>query len=372
MLAQDYVEREQDDDVELKQGVPSRALSQNFQRQNKFFQDLRFNRKVSDVGDDDSIDEIFPHTNENSTLNVKDRIKRMMRKKIRAQENESPSVHTNSVQDRADTIASLDATQQRNTGAPAHSSANHRRFESNASTVQSVLTGGSVRRTRRFATFDASGLPINSTAAPTSIPDSLVNDGWIEPIDKFEEESKFHRIIDINDILQFRRALVYMNGTHPFSKAFGRADSRRECIDSAQILYHMLLHRYPDRKALPFEALLALAVNNLGGVDQEKARTVARLFHPDANLDVTLSAFVQSCDFAYKKLRLFRAAVHNSSLLDDVMEQIINIVFYIILVVGEMLFVGSGSVPCTYFAYVALGIVRIRNRTCKVKLCRGT
>jgi hypothetical protein len=52
-----------------------------------------------------------------------------------------------------------------------------------------------------------------------------------------------------------------------------------------------------------------------------------RLFRPDRFDEVTLLAFVQSCDGVYKRLRYLRASVGNSTSIDRVLENIFNGIF---------------------------------------------
>jgi len=56
-----------------------------------------------------------------------------------------------------------------------------------------------------------------------------------------------------------------------------------------------------------------------------------RLFRPDRFNEISLLAFVQTCDSVYKRLRYFRASVGNSSVIDQVLEQIIDAIFFFVL-----------------------------------------
>lgn len=54
---------------------------------------------------------------------------------------------------------------------------------------------------------------------------------------------------------------------------------------------------------------------------------LVRLFRPDRFDEVTLLAFVQSCDGVFKRLRYLRASVGNSTSIDRVLESIFNAIF---------------------------------------------
>ena len=135
----------------------------------------------------------------------------------------------------------------------------------------------------------------------------------------------------MTDILTFRKALTYMDLEYPFSEAFGSASTREELIASAQIVYRRLLNLSPGATALPTIVISALADNGDGTMDKGKVKALRALFRPDADNEIPLLAFIQSCDTVYKKLRFFRASVGNSSVIDKVLENIIDTVYGIAL-----------------------------------------
>jgi small-conductance mechanosensitive channel len=122
-----------------------------------------------------------------------------------------------------------------------------------------------------------------------------------------------------------------MDLEHPFSEAFGPASTRDELIESAQNIYACLLKLAPGSRVLPASVLTALSENEDGTMDKAKKRSLSNLFRPDSNDDVPLLAFIQSCDTVYKKLRYFRASVGNDSVIDKVLEGIIDPVFGFVL-----------------------------------------
>jgi hypothetical protein len=147
----------------------------------------------------------------------------------------------------------------------------------------------------------------------------------------FAESSPFVFSSKVDSILQFRRALSLLKTNYPFSALFGLADTRENCIESAQEVYERLLLRTPNTDVLSFEVLALLGVRNDGSLDQVKLRELVRLFRPDRDGNLHLLDFVKSVDSVYKELRMLRAAVANSSKIDGAFETIINGIFYAIV-----------------------------------------
>ena len=112
---------------------------------------------------------------------------------------------------------------------------------------------------------------------------------------------------------------------------FGLASTRDECIKSAKETFCRLMKLDPDSVTLSFDVIGLLAVDSDGVEDENKKRVLRRLFRPDRFNELTILAFVQACDSVYKRLRYFRASVGNSSVIDRVLEQIIDGVFYFVL-----------------------------------------
>lgn len=138
----------------------------------------------------------------------------------------------------------------------------------------------------------------------------------------------------MSDILKFRRALTYMDLQHPFSESFGPASSRDELLTSAQALYSRLLRLSANGSViLPHSVLTVLAENGDGTVDKQKRRALRKIFPPDRSGNVSLLAFVMGCDTVYKKLRYFRASVGNSSVIDNVLENIVDTLFFFVLII---------------------------------------
>jgi len=145
-------------------------------------------------------------------------------------------------------------------------------------------------------------------------------DRWEEPVNKLDKSTKS----SVHDILKFRKALTYMDLEHPFREAFGLASTRDELIKSAQTLFQQLLKLSPGLQCLPYSVLAVLSQNLDGSVDIVMKKTIRNRFRADAQGEISMLSFVQTCDVVYRRLRYFRASVGNSSVFDKVLENIIN------------------------------------------------
>ena len=152
---------------------------------------------------------------------------------------------------------------------------------------------------------------------------------WKVPVDK-RDKSKGPTI---RDILRFRRALSYLDDTHPFGEDFGPAATRDECTSSSHRNFWRLMKLTPLTESLPFDVLqfLAIGEDEDGTEDKAKAMLIRKLFRPNCYGNITLLAFVQSCDNVYKRFRYFRASLDNANVINDVMERMLNAVFFFVL-----------------------------------------
>ncbi|KAL7569467.1 hypothetical protein ACA910_009701 [Epithemia clementina (nom. ined.)] len=160
-------------------------------------------------------------------------------------------------------------------------------------------------------------------------------DRWEEPAIKNEKNAQSSTI---EDVLRFRRALACMDEEYPFGEAFGSANSRDACIQSANSLYHHLMKLDPTANQLSFQ-VLALAIAQEEEEEGEdpsdeyimKKKAFRKLFRPDVRGELPLLAFVQSCDTVYRRLRYFIASVRNSSVIDKALENMFNGFFFFVL-----------------------------------------
>lgn len=124
--------------------------------------------------------------------------------------------------------------------------------------------------------------------------------------------------------------MTFIKKRYPFSYAFGPADTREACVDSAQHVYQRLQMRTPDEQVLPFETVALLALSD-EGLDQQKAKDLVKLFRPDRDGSLTMLDFVKSVDAVYKEFRMLQASIDNSSQIDRAFENIFNAIFYILV-----------------------------------------
>jgi len=117
-------------------------------------------------------------------------------------------------------------------------------------------------------------------------------DEWEEPVNKAD------RVADptIHEILQFRKALGFLDDTHPFGSSYGPGNTREENIKSAKNLYRKLLQLEPGSPTVHFDVIGVLAYNIDGTFDSAKAKALVKLFRPSRYDTVSLLHFVQ-CEY---------------------------------------------------------------------------
>jgi hypothetical protein len=140
--------------------------------------------------------------------------------------------------------------------------------------------------------------------------------------------SKQNGEASISAVLNFRKALAFIQKRYPFSFAFGPAYSREACIESSQAVYGRLMLGTPSEAVLPFETIALLALTETSEIHQQKAKDLVKLFRPDRQGYLTVLDFVKSVDSVYKEFRLLSASIENSSRIDKAFETLFNIPFY--------------------------------------------
>mmetsp|Transcript_26351 Transcript_26351/g.44013 ORF Transcript_26351/g.44013 Transcript_26351/m.44013 type:complete len:1247 (+) Transcript_26351:137-3877(+) len=163
-----------------------------------------------------------------------------------------------------------------------------------------------------------------STSARIKLTQML--DTWEEPAEERDTGK-----VSIQGILQFKQTLAFMDLSYPFSTAFGPADKREACVESAQEVFRCLLLPNPTSPDLDFTTLTALAMTDDNTLDESMVKDLVRVFRPDRAGKLSMMDFVRSVDRVYKDLRLLRASIINSSQIDQAFEALINIVFYFVL-----------------------------------------
>lgn len=128
----------------------------------------------------------------------------------------------------------------------------------------------------------------------------------------YQQKADMVENASILEVIQFRKALAFLDDSHPFGLSFGPASSRDDCLRSAKALYKKLLFLAPGSPVLQFDVIGVLAYNTDGSFDEGKAKALVRLFRPDENNDISLVSFCQSCDQVYKVGEMLRLALHGS------------------------------------------------------------
>lgn len=122
-----------------------------------------------------------------------------------------------------------------------------------------------------------------------------------------------------------------MDDRYPFSKAFGLADNREHCFESAQKEYFRLLLRQNDGDVLHFDTIATVALNKDGTMNREKMKNLVRLFRPNRQGELSETDFVKSIDSLYKEFVLLQASINNSGSVSRAFEIIVNYCFFIVL-----------------------------------------
>jgi hypothetical protein len=117
----------------------------------------------------------------------------------------------------------------------------------------------------------------------------------------------------------------------PFSLAYGRAETRKACIMSAQAVYEKLLACQSEQDILEFETLYGIAIDGQGKLDRTKVKQLIQVVRPDRQGNLSVLDWCKSCDAVYKEMRFLGAAVRSAAQLEKSYETIINVGFYIVL-----------------------------------------
>ena len=170
----------------------------------------------------------------------------------------------------------------------------------------------------------------------------------------------------IKEILEFREHLNHIKGQFPLSKKFGKAGSRKQCMKSAVRLFKQLHLQNPTSPVINFKIIAIIAIDDNGGVDKEEVRSLIAIFRPDREGNINLLKFLQGCDSIYKDIKMLSATIINSTQMDDAIESLTNITFYlvlsiIILRILEMFpfaitFVTTVILPCAFLFKTAVSI----------------
>lgn len=145
---------------------------------------------------------------------------------------------------------------------------------------------------------------------------------WMRFLESWTEPNQLnHEKPSLRILLDFRKAMKKLFGQYPFSNAFGPADTRKNCIESAQHVFVGLLRWTPREDYLPYATLLRIFESNssmLGNmVEMEKQedaekKLLSTLFRTESDGKIRLLSFLQSVDTGTSpKYRL--SAFHGAS-----------------------------------------------------------
>jgi hypothetical protein len=137
--------------------------------------------------------------------------------------------------------------------------------------------------------------------------------------------------VSLRAMVEFKQAVSLLESGYPFSLAFGPAETRAQCVDSAQRVYERLLRANPQCEVLQFDTIASLAVLEDGTLDREKLRAFIKLFRPDRDGNLTKIDFVKSIDHVWKEMRLQQASIRSAAQIHDAFERIVNFVFYFLV-----------------------------------------
>eukprot|EP00934_Nitzschia_sp_Nitz4_P001371 Nitzschia sp. Nitz4//scaffold41_size133979//57505//61267//NITZ4_003347-RA/size133979-processed-gene-0.249-mRNA-1//-1//CDS//3329551470//1371//frame0 len=169
---------------------------------------------------------------------------------------------------------------------------------------------------------------------------------WEEPD---RASSSMSTEASITAILKFRNALTMIKDYYPFSYFFGLADTRENCIESSQRVFQQLALETPNNNDIIRIETLGLVTLEDGSIDEEKAKELIKIFRPDRSGELSLIDFVKSIDAVYKEFRMLQASIENSSEIDRAVENIVNLIFYVVVASVTMSVLGFSIIVAFAF-----------------------
>ncbi len=136
----------------------------------------------------------------------------------------------------------------------------------------------------------------------------------------------------VGSLLDFQRAIGVLDIDLPFSLAFGNAQSRKNGIESAQIVFRRLASKFKQHDTFPFvDVISGLACSSQSEFDRDKVVQLIRLFRPDRDGILSKSDFLKTVDTVYKNLRRLQLSFAAASTIYDTCDGVIDGVFYTFL-----------------------------------------
>jgi hypothetical protein len=194
-----------------------------------------------------------------------------------------------------------------------------------------------------------------------------------ELLGEWEEIELADKIVEapsLNAIVQFGSSAGVLESSYPFGRAFGKAETRHQVVDCAQLLYADLLKLQQKltlqqvyanaggqdpTTTLKFHTLSIVAMDDLGNLDMKMAKELMAVFRPTREGDISLVEFVKSIDAVYKEIRKLRASIANEGKMNAGAEKLINALFYFALVFCFMSALGLD--PLVIFGGLATSII---------------
>jgi hypothetical protein len=138
--------------------------------------------------------------------------------------------------------------------------------------------------------------PVQS-AASESVRSKYCGDAIVTYFSSCNASSYFscrQNVSSLKDILEFRQTVHLMQTDFPFSRLFGRADSREACATSSAKIYDRLVDSQLGNANLQFSTLAKVTkTTNSDRAQREKLMRLIKLFRPNKDKELTLIDFTR-------------------------------------------------------------------------------
>lgn len=132
----------------------------------------------------------------------------------------------------------------------------------------------------------------------------------------------------MSDILHLRQALMSISTDYPFSVAFGRVKSRKQCTEGSIRLYNKLLRRQKAGSELHLDTISCVVFCDDHMLDQDAARWILQTFPTSATGCISLLEFVRGIDELYKRMVILLKSMVNATAIDRGYETVLNIIYF--------------------------------------------
>jgi hypothetical protein len=142
--------------------------------------------------------------------------------------------------------------------------------------------------------------------------------------------------VSLSALVQFGCSIKILDSFYPFSSAFGYCLDRCSVLQNSQRLYSELTIESSDN-TLHFRTLALTTMDKEGKLDEQELKDLIHVFRPNRDGSISMIDFCKSIDTVYKEIRKLRASIANESRMNAGAENVINCIFYFILVLGALL-----------------------------------